>query len=133
MVGEPIRPLFEGPERRGCDRRAAVLGWQAPLAVLWLRPRPYVLRPQPELAGSVLSVTDSVGRDSRIPSRAALSPKRAAEYLDCNEGTLAKWRYEGVGPPYLKIGSKVLYRVESLDIYLQDREDATMREHGPRS
>lgn len=78
-------------------------------------------------------MTDSVRRDSKSPRRAALSPKRAAEYLDSNEGTLAKWRYEGVGPPYLKIGSKVLYRVESLDNYLQDREDVTMRERGHHS
>lgn len=53
----------------------------------------------------------------------AISPKRAAEYLDTTEGTLARWRYMRVGPPYLKIGSKVLYRLDTLDRYLQDLED----------
>lgn len=56
----------------------------------------------------------------------AVSPKRAAEYMDSTEGTLAKWRHQKVGPPYLKIGGKVLYRTESLENYLRELEEKQM-------
>lgn len=62
-----------------------------------------------------------------LHERAALSPKNAAEYIDTTEATLAKWRYEGMGPPYLKIRGKVLYRVASLESYLRELEVETMR------
>lgn len=56
----------------------------------------------------------------------AVSPKRAAEYIDTTEGTLAKWRHQRVGPPYLKIGGKVLYRTESVENYLRGLEEQQM-------
>lgn len=59
--------------------------------------------------------------------KGAISPKSAAEYLDSTEEMLAKWRYQKVGPPYLKIGRKVLYRVESLENYLRDLEEQQMK------
>lgn len=60
------------------------------------------------------------------PTPGALSPKKAAIYLDTTEGTLNQWRVRREGPPFLKIGSKVLYRVSALDKYLEDQEKATM-------
>ena len=57
----------------------------------------------------------------------SLSAKRAAEYLDVAEQTLAKWRCHGEGPTFVKINSKILYRVESLEKYLQDHEQPTSR------
>lgn len=57
--------------------------------------------------------------------RGALSAPKAAEYLDTTVGTLAKWRHQGEGPPFLKLGRKVVYRVETLDAYLRDLETAT--------
>ena len=52
----------------------------------------------------------------------ALSPPRAAAYLDTTVGTLAQWRYRGEGPPFVRLGRKIVYRVESLDAYLRDLE-----------
>lgn len=60
---------------------------------------------------------------SSPPVVGALNPKSAAEYLATTEGTLAKWRSEKVGPPYLKMRGKVLYRLETLDKYLRDLEE----------
>lgn len=57
----------------------------------------------------------------------SLSAKRAAEYLDVAEQTLAKWRCLGKGPAYVKANSKILYRVESLEKYLRDHEQPTSR------
>jgi hypothetical protein len=34
-----------------------------------------------------------------------------------SERTLERWRYEGIGPPYLKIGGRVVYRVADVAGY----------------
>lgn len=57
--------------------------------------------------------------------RGALSTRGAAEYLDTTVGTLATWRCHGEGPPYVKLGRKVVYRLEALDAYLRERETPT--------
>jgi transposase-like protein len=66
----------------------------------------------------------------------ALAAKAAAEYIGTTEGTLGKWRYElrttgqSAGPPFTKIGSKVVYRRETLDAWLAQREQQTMASLG---
>lgn len=55
-----------------------------------------------------------------------MNARDAAAYLATTEGTLAKWRHERVGPPYLKMRGKVLYRLESLAAYLQELEEQQM-------
>jgi excisionase family DNA binding protein len=51
-----------------------------------------------------------------------LSPGDAAEYLGIPEGTLAQWRSQRRGPPYLKLeGRLVRYRVADLEAYLSGR------------
>ena len=62
------------------------------------------------------------------PSRPALalagtlSPQEAASYLGYCTQTLAGWRFQGVGPRYLKLGhgkrAKIRYRLEDLDAYI---------------
>lgn len=45
----------------------------------------------------------------------ALVPsKDAPAYLGLAEQTLARWRSEGHGPPYVKLGKKVYYRAGDL-------------------
>lgn len=48
-----------------------------------------------------------------------LSNAEAAEYLGVRPSTLNDWRSTGRGPAYLKIGSRVLYRVRDLDEFLE--------------
>jgi DNA-binding transcriptional MerR regulator len=31
--------------------------------------------------------------------------------------TLEQWRWKGIGPPYLKIGGRVLYSLEDIEAY----------------
>ena len=40
--------------------------------------------------------------------------KEAAEYLRMSPNTLAKWRWEGKGPAYIKLGRNVRYPESSL-------------------
>lgn len=51
-----------------------------------------------------------------------LRPSEAAKYLSISEGTLAKFRCCGEGPPFFRItGRAVGYRVEDLDAWVAER------------
>lgn len=45
----------------------------------------------------------------------------AAAYLHITPRTLYGWRYRGVGPKFLKLGGKVLYRPTDLDAWISAR------------
>jgi len=50
-----------------------------------------------------------------------LTPEKALECLGgavSSTGTLANWRYRGVGPKWIKIGRAVLYRRADLNDYI---------------
>lgn len=49
-----------------------------------------------------------------------LTTKQAADTLRTTVATLADWRHRRRGPRYLKIGRKVLYRMEDLSAYLAE-------------
>ena len=45
----------------------------------------------------------------------------AAEYIGAAEPTLASWATRGGGPPYVKVGSKVVYLQRDLDEWMAAR------------
>jgi excisionase family DNA binding protein len=47
------------------------------------------------------------------------SPTQAAELLCMSEMTLRKWRWEGKGPQFVKMGRKVLYQESDLRDYVR--------------
>lgn len=53
-----------------------------------------------------------------IPLAVNLKPKAAAAYLQWSESRLAKSRVWGDGPPFVKLGRSVIYRLEDLDQWL---------------
>ena len=51
-----------------------------------------------------------------------MRPPEAAHYLGISESSLAKWRCSGTGPPYMKLGERVVvYDQSQLDSWLQSR------------
>lgn len=50
-----------------------------------------------------------------------LHPPAAAEYLGFAVQTLARWRTEGGGPEYVKIGGRVLYEPAALEAFVASR------------
>jgi predicted DNA-binding transcriptional regulator AlpA len=51
--------------------------------------------------------------------RLLLSPKEAAEFLGIPSGTLAQWRSQRRGPPYIKLEERLVrYRRSDLEGYL---------------
>lgn len=54
-----------------------------------------------------------------------MRPPEAATYLGYSPKTLEKWRKNGEGPAFVRIGSRVRYRKEALDAWIAAREVAT--------
>jgi len=52
-------------------------------------------------------------------SKLLLTPKEAAEFLGIPPGTLAQWRSQRRGPPYIKLEERLVrYRHADLEEYL---------------
>lgn len=57
--------------------------------------------------------------------RPLFNTAEAAKYLVMSERTLERWRLQGAGPTYIKIGSLVRYDRDDLEAWEQ-----SMRSHG---
>lgn len=55
------------------------------------------------------------------PPLTHLNPHDAAGYLLTTHKVLANWRSLGTGPRYVKIGSKVFYRLVDLESFVSER------------
>ncbi|MFB1487408.1 MULTISPECIES: helix-turn-helix transcriptional regulator [unclassified Thiocapsa] len=56
-----------------------------------------------------------------------IRPTDAAAELGCTERTLARWRSEGRGPAYTRIGARVFYRKTALTDYARAAEVQPVR------
>jgi len=54
--------------------------------------------------------------------RSYLTVRQTAELLQLSESTLNLWRYRGAGPPFLKIGRRVRYDLETVNEWVKSRE-----------
>lgn len=61
-----------------------------------------------------------------------LTVPEAAEFLRCSEALLNRWRVEGDGPHFLKIGRKVLYKLDHLLKYLEQSERTSTSDNPKR-
>jgi predicted DNA-binding transcriptional regulator AlpA len=55
------------------------------------------------------------------PTKLLLRPEAAAMFLGCSPHSLAKWRMDGTGPRFVKIGSAVRYVMDDLHQYVAQR------------
>lgn len=74
----------------------------------------------PQSAGlGVPGVTARGKTASSIRLSVLLTPRQAADFLGVPESTLAQWRSQRRGPPYIKLESRLVrYRVAELEAYL---------------
>jgi hypothetical protein len=49
--------------------------------------------------------------------RAYLTSKELADRWRLSDQTLANWRYAGKGPPFIRVGARVLYPFEGIHAY----------------
>jgi hypothetical protein len=61
-----------------------------------------------------------------------LDDKAAAARTGLSTKTLANWRWAGTGPPYYKLGGRVLYDRDDLDVWLAARRRTSTSDPGPK-
>ncbi len=84
----------------------------------------HTTRPGARRRASAHAVAPSPAADLRpgvqtVPAH--VDTRRAAELLGMSRRTLEKWRGEGSGPPFLKLGRRVLYSVADLEAWVRSR------------
>lgn len=57
-------------------------------------------------------------RSTKVPT--LLTPEQAAELLTLPIGTLGRWRGEGRGPRYFKLGGRIRYDIDDLLAYVAE-------------
>lgn len=57
----------------------------------------------------------------------------AAEYLRLRPATLERWRSVGGGPPFRKLGRRVVYALEDLESFAQNRRRRSTSDPGQAS
>jgi hypothetical protein len=57
-----------------------------------------------------------------IEHQGLLKPAEAANWLKSTVGTLAKWRHQGVGPRFVKMGSSVRYDPVDLRAHVEGQK-----------
>jgi len=50
-----------------------------------------------------------------------LSSKWLARRWSISHRTLERWRHDGTGPAFLKIGGRIVYRLEDIQVFEKDR------------
>ena len=66
-----------------------------------------------------MTTTSTIDTVPALRDRAGLAPADAAKFLGVGYSTLKKWRTEGTGPRYAKVGASVLYRPRDLEDWLE--------------
>jgi len=64
-----------------------------------------------------------------MQTRTCLNQTELAERWTISARTLERWRWKGEGPAYLKIGGRVVYRIEDVLAYELDRQRRSTAEH----
>lgn len=66
-------------------------------------------------------------------SKIVLDPIATASYLGVAKQTLARWRCEGGGPAFLKLGTRIRYERADLDRWLDARRRSSTSAQSPPS
>jgi excisionase family DNA binding protein len=64
------------------------------------------------------------------PLAQLMTPRQLSDYLGVPAGTLANWRYQGHGPPYVKVGRHVRYRSDDVDLWLRSNSTGALSNAG---
>lgn len=56
-----------------------------------------------------------------------MTPTEVSEVLTIPKDTLAKWRYEGTGPAYIRVGKHVRYPADDFEAWLAKLQLSSLR------
>ena len=67
-------------------------------------------------------INNEAAKTAQYPPSPLVDPERAGVYLGgISKLTLADWRTKHFGPPFIKVGHSVRYRLVDLDAWLDSR------------
>ncbi|MBI9081855.1 MAG: helix-turn-helix domain-containing protein [Pseudodesulfovibrio sp.] len=72
------------------------------------------------------------GEDT-LNEAALLNQEQTAQFLNISPRTLEKWRWEGTGPRFCKIGRRAMYRPVDLQSYVDSQIRKSTSDPGPVS
>lgn len=61
------------------------------------------------------------------PNDECLSTREAADYIGFSERTFIRWRNAGEGPPYCRVGGKIVYLRSDLSAHLKSNRVVPVR------
>ena len=59
-----------------------------------------------------------------------LTPEQVAGILKLSPATLARWRWDGSGPPFIKIGGRVRYAESDVEQFIHNGIRTSTSDHG---
>jgi len=59
-----------------------------------------------------------------------LTPEQLSEMWGISSNTLRKWRWEGKGPKFVKLGARVVYRLAEVEAYAEENLFSSTTEAG---
>lgn len=62
---------------------------------------------------------------NQVETRQVLTQKQAASMLGISPATMQMWRWQNIGPRYLKLGRLVRYRLQDIEAYLASKTKET--------
>lgn len=65
-----------------------------------------------------------------MPPKTCLNQTELAARWSISARTLERWRWTGEGPAFLKIGGRVVYRLEDVQAYEQARQRRSTADRG---
>jgi len=65
----------------------------------------------------------TTSRKGDLAADRLLDTDEVAEYLGIPSNSLKMWRYRRTGPPWLKLGRHVRYRLTAIERWLDDQEN----------
>ena len=76
---------------------------------------------------SSANTTNVIGLSAGV-GKSLLTGDMAATYLGLTKRTLERWRVNGSGPKFVKVGKKILYRPSDLEAWMTTRTFANTAE-----
>lgn len=71
---------------------------------------------------TITSVSPQTDRLASLAHKSVLTAKEVAILYGISASTLAKWRCDGIGPSYQKVGKKVYYTHKSVLAFIEKTE-----------
>lgn len=80
-----------------------------------------------------LNAPDSASEQYQPHRSSNFTEEQAAEFLHLKKKTLQAWRVRGAGPPFLKLGKAVRYRISDLETFVMESMRTSTSDQGPNN